>query len=142
MIARRLCGSACPAFIFFLRLPSGAGSKLFSTYRHQKDTTMNIKFIAVILCAAVSSNALADEHCTYEPRSKWLTTADMKARIEQQGMVVQRIETDDGCYEVHATRKNGDRVKLTLHPISAAVVQEEIKYAQPTSAGPVAPDVR
>jgi hypothetical protein len=103
---------------------------------------MKIKLIAAILIAAASSSAFADEHCTYEPRTKWLTTADMKARIEQQGMSVQRIETDDGCYEVHATRKNGDRVKLKLHPVTAAVVEEDIKYAQPTSTGPVAPVTR
>lgn len=103
---------------------------------------MKIKLVTALLIAAASTSAFADEHCTVEPRSKWLATADMKARIEKQGMTVQRIETDDGCYEVHATRKNGDRVKLTLHPITAAVVEEDIKYAQPTSAGPVAPVTR
>lgn len=100
---------------------------------------MKSKLVTALLIAAASTSAFADEHCTYEPRSKWLATADMKTRVEQQGITVQRIETDDGCYEVHATRKNGDRVKLKLHPITAAVVEEDIKYAQPTSAGPIAP---
>lgn len=92
---------------------------------------MTIKFIAAALLAAASFNAFADDHCTSEPRSKWLTTDAMKAKVEQQGVTVQRIETDDNCYEVRGVRKNGDRVKLTLHPVTGAVVEEEIKYAQP-----------
>lgn len=105
---------------------------------------MKIKLIAAALFAVVSTSAFADEHCTYEPRAKWLTTEAVKAKVEQKGITVQRIETEDGCYEVHGVRKNGDRVKMTLHPITAAVVEEDIKYAQPapTSAGPIAPVVK
>ena len=94
---------------------------------------MKIQFIAATVLAIASVNALADEHCTNEPRSKWLTTDAMKAQVEQRGVTVQRIETDDDCYEVHGVRKNGDRVKLTLHPVTAAVVEEDIKYAQPAA---------
>jgi hypothetical protein len=91
---------------------------------------MTIKCIAAALLAVASANAFADDNCTNEPRSKWLTTEAMKAKVQQQGVTVERIETDDNCYEVRGVRKNGDRVKLTLHPITAAVMQEEIKYAQ------------
>lgn len=94
---------------------------------------MKIPFFAAALFFLASVNAFADEHCTNEPRSKWLTTDAMKAKVEQRGVTVQRIETDDDCYEVHGMRKNGDRVKLTLHPVTAAVVEEEIKYAQPAA---------
>lgn len=97
---------------------------------------MNIRHFAVICGLAISFNAMADEHCTLEPRSKWISSADMKARVEQKGLTVQRIETDDGCYEVHASNAKGDRVKLTMHPVSAALVEEEIKYAQPGAIMP------
>lgn len=103
---------------------------------------MQIKLIAAILFAAVSTSAFADPQCTSEPRARWMATADMQARVEKLGFTVQRLEADDGCYEVHATRKNGDRVKMKLHPITGAVVAEDVKYAQPaapTSAGPIAP---
>jgi len=106
---------------------------------------MNIKPIAAILAAAFSTSAFADEHCTAEPRARWIATADMQARVEKQGLTVQRMETDDGCYEVHATRKNGDRIEMKLHPVTGAVVEEDIKYARPaapTAAGPVAPALR
>jgi hypothetical protein len=95
---------------------------------------MKIKMIAAALLAIASVSAFADDHCTREPRSKWLTTDAVKAKVEQQGMTVQRIETDDNCYEVRAVRRNGDRVKLTVHPVTAAVMEEDIKYAQPASA--------
>lgn len=94
---------------------------------------MKIKIIAAALLAIASVSAFADDHCTSEPRSKWLTTEAVKAKVEQQGVTVQRIETDDNCYEVRGVRKNGDRVKLTLHPVTAAVVEEDIKYAQPAA---------
>ena len=65
----------------------------------------------------------------------------VKARVEQKGFNVQRIETDDGCYDVHGMRKNGDRVELKLHAVGAAILEKNIKYARPavTSAGPAAP---
>ena len=97
---------------------------------------MKITFIAALLFTVASSSAFADEHCTMEPRAKWMTTDAMKAKVEQQGITVQRIETDDGCYEVHGVRKNGDRVELKLHPVSAAVVEENVKYA-PAPTAPV-----
>jgi hypothetical protein len=90
--------------------------------------------IAAALLSAVACQAHADEHCTTEPRDKWISTADMKTKVEQKGMTVQRIETDDGCYEVRATSKAGDRIKLKLHPVTAAVMEEDIKYAQPAAA--------
>jgi len=99
---------------------------------------MHTKIIAAIVltvATVTSSAAFADEHCTYEPRTKWMTTDAMKAKVEQKGITVQRIETDDGCYEVHGVRKNGDRVEMKLHPMTAAVFEENVKYAQ----APVAP---
>jgi len=90
---------------------------------------MKTKLIAAALLITAASTALADDRCTTEPRNKWLGTNDMKTRVEQTGLTVQRLETDDGCYEVHGVRANGDRVKLTLHPVSGAVMEEEIKYA-------------
>lgn len=98
---------------------------------------MKTTFIAAILLTLASGAALADDHCTNEPRTKWMTTDAMKAKVEQKGVTVQRIETDDGCYEVHGVRKNGDRVELKLHPITAAVHEENVKYAQ-APAAPVA----
>jgi len=98
---------------------------------------MQTKLIAAIVLTVASSAAFADEHCTYEPRTKWMTTDAMKAKVEQKGVTVQRIETDDGCYEVHGVRKNGDRVEMKLHPITAAVHEENVKYAQ-APAAPVA----
>ena len=83
--------------------------------------------IAIVLASA-SLSAYADDHCTFEPRSKWLTSDAIKAKVEQKGYTVQRIDTDDGCYEIHATGKNGERIELTMHPLTGAVVEENIKY--------------
>ncbi|HEX8476961.1 MAG TPA: PepSY domain-containing protein [Telluria sp.] len=95
---------------------------------------MKKTYIAAILLALTSGAALADTDCTFEPRSKWMTADAVKAQVEQKGVTVQRIETDDGCYEVHGVRKNGDRVELKLHPVTAAVVEENVKYAQAPAA--------
>jgi hypothetical protein len=95
---------------------------------------MKTTCIAALLLTVASGAALADTDCTFEPRSKWMTADAVKAQVEQKGVTVQRIETDDGCYEVHGVRKNGDRVELKLHPITAAVVEENVKYAQAATA--------
>jgi hypothetical protein len=101
-----------------------------------KEITMKFACFATVLALTASCNAFADEQCTLEPRSKWVSSADMKVKVEQKGLTVQRIETDDGCYEVHAANQKGDRIKLTMHPISAAVMEEEIKYAQAPAPAP------
>jgi hypothetical protein len=128
-----------------LRLPSAWLVNLQPSPDHRssaasriKDNIMKVTLIAAILGLAVSCNALADDNCTLEPRSKWISMADAKTKVEQRGLTVQRIEADDGCYEVHAANQKGDRIKLTMHPISAAVMEEEIKYAQPVAGAPAA----
>jgi len=99
---------------------------------------MKTTSIAALLLTVASGAALADTDCTSEPRNKWMTADAVKAQVEQKGVTVQRIETDDGCYEVHGVRKNGDRVELKLHPLTAAVVEENIKYAQAPAAAAAA----
>jgi hypothetical protein len=118
----------------FRREPQPAVKSPASCLWQAKGTTMKTTYIAAILLTVTSGAAFADTDCTFEPRAKWMTADAVKAQVEQKGVTVQRIETDDGCYEVHGVRKNGDRVELKLHPITAAVVEENVKYAQAGTA--------
>lgn len=106
---------------------------------------MKTTLFGILVLSAVCSSASAGEKCTDAPRTSWLSTNDVTTKLAQQGLRVQKIEVDDGCYEVHATRSNGDQIELKLHPINATVIEQDIRYAQPaapTSAGPVAPVLR
>jgi len=77
---------------------------------------------AVLLGAAVPAQA-SDDDCRSVPQAEWRPTADAIAAVQAQGYEVRQFEVDDGCYEVHAVGKSGERVKLYLDPGSLQIVR-------------------
>ncbi len=85
-------------------------------------------FTVTIVALTLSASAFASSPCTKEPAGKWLSQKQTQTRLEQAGFAVQRIKrSDDACYEVYATRKDGKRVELYVNPVDASVVKEEAK---------------
>ncbi|HEU5479819.1 MAG TPA: PepSY domain-containing protein [Candidatus Tumulicola sp.] len=83
------------------------------------------KAAAALALSVLSVGALASTYngeCTDQPKSKWMTTADVKARFEAQGYNVGRVKTGGSCYEVYAKDKNGTKVELFVNPVDARVV--------------------
>jgi hypothetical protein len=69
--------------------------------------------------------ALAGPTCTLEPREKWLSERDMKAKIAQLGYRYRVFKVTDGnCYEIYGQDRNGKRIEIYFDPISGAVVEE------------------
>lgn len=95
-----------------------------------KGTFMNtraIGFAAALALSSLSFGALASTYkgeCTDQPQSKWMSTADVKARVEAQGYRVGKIKTGGSCYEVYARDKNGRKVELFVNPATASVVDQ------------------
>lgn len=92
--------------------------------------TRAIRFAAALALSGLSFGALAstyDGECTDQPQSKWLSTADVKARVEAQGYSVGKVKTGGSCYEVYARDKNGKRIELFVNPVNASVVGQAAK---------------
>lgn len=86
-----------------------------------------ITFAIIAAVSALSLSAFASQECTQEPKAKWLTQADVKAKLEGQGYMVKRVKTDGSCLEVYAQTKDGKQVELYVNPVDASVIKEEDK---------------
>jgi hypothetical protein len=87
--------------------------------------THSIKLAAVLGLSTLSFGAFASTYngtCTTQPQSKWMTTADIKARFEAKGYSVGKVKSSGSCYEVYAKDKDGKKVELFVNPADASVV--------------------
>ena len=81
--------------------------------------------IAVIM--ATASHAVAGPSCTSAPRSKWLTEAQMKAKIAKMGyQKIKVFQVTGSCYEIYAHTKDGRRAEVYFNPVNGAVVQNNV----------------
>ena len=83
------------------------------------------KALAALALSVLSLGAFASTYngeCTDQPKSKWMSMADVKARFETQGYSVGRVKTGGSCYEVYAKDKGGQKVELFVNPVDASVV--------------------
>ena len=89
---------------------------------------MKIAFAAIALAAiGLATPALADDdvRCTTEPRSAWMSVEQAMAASAKAGYDAYEIEADDGCYEIDARNKAGQKVDIHLHPVTGAIVHVE-----------------
>ena len=90
----------------------------------------SLVFAGVVLAGLLGSGAvLADTDCNV-PVAQWQSREVLRQQLEQQGLQVQRIKVDDGCYEVRGINADGNRFKAQYAPDSLSVLKMEIKYGR------------
>ncbi len=73
----------------------------------------------------LAGSAIAGPACTSEPKEKWLSESDMKAKLATQGYKYKVFKVTTGnCYEIYGQDDKGQRVEIYFHPITGAVVEE------------------
>ena len=83
---------------------------------------MRIFMIAALL--VVATPALAGPHCTDDPKSAWLSEAQMMQQIALLGHQVDIFKVTDGnCYEIYGRNMEGKRVEVYFHPVTGEVVK-------------------
>lgn len=88
-------------------------------------TIFKIAFTALALSAA--SVASAAPVCTKQPAAKWLSQAQMKAKIAKMGYRdIKAFKISGSCYEIYAHTANGKRAEVYFNPVTGAVVQNKI----------------
>jgi hypothetical protein len=86
---------------------------------------MKTKTIALGLSILLLSGAtLADSDCD-ESIASWQPRENLRMQLEANGWTVYRIKVDDGCYEVKALDKNGERVEASFSPTSLELLKVE-----------------
>lgn len=95
------------------------------------------KFIAITAATTVAAGLLAtavlpafassndDYECGRVASDQWMSIQEITAKVEALGYRVQKVERDDGCYEVYGLNDSGTRYELKLHPVSGEVVKLE-----------------
>lgn len=82
---------------------------------------MRILFAAIFTSIAFS--AAASPQCTTEPTSKWLSEADMRAKVTAAGNTIKVFKTTKGnCYEVYGRDAAGKRVEIYYNPVTGDAV--------------------
>jgi hypothetical protein len=84
-------------------------------------------FIATATAAvalSIAGAAAAAPKCTAEPKSKWLTEAQMKSKIAALGYAkIKVFQVSGSCYEIYAVNKDGKKAEVYFNPVTGAIVQ-------------------
>jgi hypothetical protein len=85
---------------------------------------------ACTLFAAVCAPAWAGPTCTSEPRTKWLTEAQMTEKFKALGYRddVKKLHVSKGnCWEIYGHDKEGRKVEIYFHPITGAIAEANVQ---------------
>jgi hypothetical protein len=81
----------------------------------------------LIVGASVPASASSDD-CRHLPRAEWRPMEDAIAAVRAKGYDIREVERDDGCYEVKATGKSGEKVELYLDPGTLEIVRTKNRW--------------
>ena len=91
---------------------------------------MRIRLTAIataLLIGTATLPALASDKCNV-PKDEWQAAQELQAKLEAQGWKIQRLKTDDGCYEVRGTDAEGHRIRVKIDPGNLDLVEMRIRY--------------
>ena len=78
---------------------------------------------ATILALSMGTAHADDDYtCHGIADAKRLSASAIEEKARGMGIEVRKVETDDGCYEVHAIDMNGDDFEIYMHPETARVI--------------------
>lgn len=100
-----------------------------------------LRTCAVLAALACSGAAFADTDCT-DPIAQWKPHESLRQEVEQRGWVVQRIKVDDGCYQVRATDRKGNKVKAKFSPASLKIRSLQVEFGPDADASDYIPPVQ
>lgn len=83
------------------------------------------RFAVAAFLLMTTSAAFAEPQCTSEPKDKWISENDMKAKIASLGYQAKVFKVTKGnCYEIYGFDKTGKRVEIYFHPVAGNIVEQ------------------
>lgn len=76
----------------------------------------------VLAGSAFAESSTSDAGRLNVARDQWKSPTVISEMLVTQGYKVHEIEQDDGAYEVKVTDKNGVRVEMYVHPVTAELL--------------------
>lgn len=83
--------------------------------------------LALILSLGATGVALADDDCN-SPMAAWQSREAASAHVTQLGITPERLQIDDGCYEVRGRDSDGNRIEIKLDPATLALIELDIRF--------------
>jgi len=71
--------------------------------------------------------ALAGADCAAHPKSEWISEADMKKRLVEQGYEIKKFKIDGNCYEIYGKNKEGKKVEIYFDTKTGDIVKSHIR---------------
>ncbi|MBI1888029.1 MAG: PepSY domain-containing protein [Nitrosomonadales bacterium] len=85
--------------------------------------TLNI--VSLIALGIFATSSFAQDNLPADSGSQWLSIPQIYNKLEAAGYRnVEKIERERGGYEIKATDRNGERVKLRLHPQTGEIIDQ------------------
>lgn len=86
-----------------------------------------LKTMVALSALSIAGAALAGPVCTTEPKTKWLTEVQMKAKVAELGYTkIKTFQVSGSCYEIYGYNKDGKRAEVYFNPVTGAVVKANI----------------
>lgn len=79
----------------------------------------------VLALLGASTSAFAKKDCTKEPKSKWMSEADFKKKVEAEGYKISKFKQPGTCFEIYGTNKEGKKVEIYFNPVDGSIVKEK-----------------
>jgi len=77
----------------------------------------------MLILVAFASPALARTQCTTEPKDKWISQTEMKAKIAGLGYKPDVFKVTKGnCYEIYGRDAKGKRAEVYFNPVDGKIV--------------------
>ncbi len=83
------------------------------------------KTILVALMMSLSAASYAERSCTDQPKSKWMSEADFKKKVEADGYKISKFKQPGSCYEIYGTNKEGKEVEIYFNPVDASIAKSK-----------------
>jgi len=84
--------------------------------------TLLLGVAAILVLSTGAARADDDYDCRGIAQDKRMTISAIEEKARGMGIDVRKVETDDGCYEVHAIDMNGDDFEIYMHPETAKII--------------------
>jgi hypothetical protein len=80
----------------------------------------------LLLAGLTAGTAFAGDRCSV-PLGEWQPREALQQKLQAQGWQVNRIKTDEGCYEAYAIDENGRRVEAYFDPKTLTMLRSKVK---------------
>jgi hypothetical protein len=107
--------------------PFSALSNTSDFIRRQIMKPFVLKTALAAVAISLASAASAAPVCTTAPKAKWMSPAQMKARVAKMGYSKVKVFQQAGsCYEIYAQTKDGRRAEVYFNPVNGKIVQNNV----------------